>query len=63
MIKLETYKDLYEYLRYYKSDNITEWLSINWIGKDKQEVLLRLFTQLNLIDKLNGYKLFDGNFT
>jgi hypothetical protein len=55
-------KELYEFLQLYKEENIIKWLEEPWIGKDKQESLLRLFTGLELIDKLKSYDICKGNF-
>ena len=58
-----TFKDLYEFIQKYNGNNfITNWLEKPWQGKDKQESLLRLFTGLNLIDKLKNYDMCRGNF-
>ena len=59
---LYTFKDLYKFLQTYSNSNILEWLNEAWIGKDKQESLLRLFAGLGLIDKLNDFKVCNGNF-
>lgn len=57
-----TYKDLYEYLVKY-SDTIIHWLSTDvWHGKDKQEAILRLFSGLRLIQKLDSFNICKGNF-
>ena len=61
-LSIKTFKDLYLFLQNYQEDDITEWLKINWKGKDKQESLLRLFAALNLINKLNQYDICGGNF-
>ena len=58
---ITTFKQLYEFLQEYDG-NIIEWLKIQWEGKDKQESLLRLFSGLNLITKINNYKICKGNF-
>lgn len=39
-----------------------DWLEESWIGKDKQESLLRLFSKLELIEKLKDYNICNGNF-
>ena len=49
---MDTFKHLYEFLQSHEDDSIYKWLQEHWVGKDKQESLLRLFTGLNLIDKL-----------
>jgi hypothetical protein len=59
---METFKDLYEYLQVYDGDDITKWLEDRWVGKDKQESLLRLFSGLGIIDKLQPYDICKGNF-
>lgn len=57
-----TYKDLYEYLVKY-SDTIIHWISTDvWHSKDKQEAILRLFSGLQLIPKLNTFNICKGNF-
>ena len=57
-----TFKDLYEFLQLNEEDNIIKWLETPWIGKDKQESLLRLFAGLGLIDKLKSYYICKGNY-
>ena len=60
-----TFKDLYEFLQLYEENNIITWLKEeeeNWVGKDKQESLLRLFAGLGLIDKLKSYDTCKGNY-
>ncbi len=57
---MNTFKDLYEYLRSHDIDR--EWLSDNWEGKDKQESLLRIFTRLGLMSCMNEYQSCIGNF-
>jgi len=59
---METFTDLYEFLQLYKENNIVPWLQEPWVGKDKQESLLRLFAGLGLIDKLKSYDICKGNF-
>ena len=61
---IRTYIDLYNFLRDYSNtnDNIYDWLNINWLGKDKQESLLRLFGFMGLIKKLDNFYLAKGNF-
>ena len=59
---MNTFKDLYEFLQLYEDDNIITWLSQPWVGKDKQESLLRLFAGLGLVDKLEQYYICNGNF-
>lgn len=61
-IELNTLKDLYEFLQFYEEDNIITWLKEPWVGKDKQESLLRLFAGLELIDKIEQYDICKGNF-
>ena len=59
---IKSFCDLYEVIQSYEEDNIKNWLSDAWIGKDKQESLLRLFGCLGLIPNLNRYHLCKGNF-
>jgi len=59
---MKTFKDLYEFLQSYKENNIITWLEEPWVGKDKQESLLRIFSNLGLIDKLKQYDICKGNF-
>jgi len=59
---MNTFKDLYEFLQLYKEDNIITWLKEPWVGKDKQESLLRLFAGLGLIDKIKSYDICKGNY-
>ncbi len=58
---MNTYEDLYNFLKNNKID-LKSWLEEKWEGKDKQEVLLRLFGKLGLINKLNNYTVCNGNF-
>lgn len=60
--EINTFVDLYEFLQYFPSPSLLEWLNERWDGKDKQESLLRLFAGLGLIDKLNQYRMCKGNF-
>ncbi len=57
---IETYCELYDFLRKYKNNNILEWLSDSWKGKDKQKSLLRLFAELKLIEKLKQFNICEG---
>ena len=59
---MNTFKDLYVYLQNHKGANIINWLEEPWVGKEKQESLLRLFAGLGLIDKLKPYYTCKGNF-
>lgn len=59
---MKTFIELYEFLQVYDKKNIIEWLNENWKGKDKQESLLRLLGMLGMIDKLNSYEFYNGNF-
>lgn len=59
---MHTFKDLYEFLQSYEENNIIDWLKKKWLGKDKQESLLRLFAGLGLIDKLKAYDICKGNY-
>lgn len=59
---IDTFKDLYEFLQLYKENNIITWLKEPWVGKDKQESLLRLFAGLGLIDKIKSYDICKGNY-
>lgn len=59
---METFKDLYVYFQSYEKDNIITWLEEPWVGKDKQESLLRLFAGLGLIEKLKSYDICKGNY-
>ena len=60
---MKSFIDLYNYLRKSKFSNIKEWLEDEdkWVGKEKQESLLRLFASLGLISKLRDYKICSGN--
>ena len=60
--KMDTFKDLYEFLQVCPATEIISWLRIPWKSKDKQESLLRLFARLGLIHKLHKYNMCDGNF-
>ena len=59
---MDTFKDLYEFLQLYNENNIITWLKEPWVGKDKQESLLRLFAGLGLIDKIKSYDICKGNY-
>ena len=59
---MNTIKDLYEFLQLYEENNIITWLKEPWVGKDKQESLLRLFAGLGLIDKIKSYDICKGNY-
>ena len=59
---IKTFIDLYEHLRSFNSLNLLDWLKNAWVGKDKQESLLRLFSGLGLIEKLKNYDICKGNF-
>ena len=59
---IDTFKDLYEFLQLYEENNIITWLKEPWVGKDKQESLLRLFAELELIDKIKSYDICKGNY-
>ena len=59
---IRTFVDLYNFLISYNKDNILEWLKDSWVGKDKQESLLRLFSGLGLIEKLKDFDICLGNF-
>ena len=61
-INIRTFVDLYNFLISYNKDNILEWLKDSWVGKDKQESLLRLFSGLGLIEKLKDFDICLGNF-
>tara|TARA_B110001452_G_C15238291_1_gene428752 strand:+ start:213 stop:4523 length:4311 start_codon:yes stop_codon:yes gene_type:complete len=52
---------LYKLLQKYEI-NIFRWLKQSWVGKDKQESLLRLFGKLGLINKLKSYNMCKGNY-
>ena len=60
--EMKTYKDLFNFLKGYDCDDIYQWIEEPWVGKDKQECLLRLFSCLGLVEKLNKYKVCKGNF-
>ena len=59
---LDTFKDLYKFLQVHEENNIITWLQEPWVGKEKQESLLRLFAGLGLIDKLKLYDVCKGNY-
>jgi hypothetical protein len=59
---METFKELYEFIQKCEEVNIIKWLEQPWVGKDKQESLLRLFAGLRLIDKLKLYDICKGNY-
>lgn len=59
---MDTFKGLYEFLQLHEEKNIRTWLKEPWVGKDKQESLLRLFAGLGLIDKIKLYDICKGNY-
>ena len=59
---LVTFKELYSFLQSYENTNIITWLKEPWVGKDKQESVLRLFAGLKCIDELDPYTMCKGNF-
>jgi hypothetical protein len=59
---IKTFEDLYVFLQNHPDFNILKWLNDSWVGKDKQESLLRLFAGLNLINKIENYHVCNGNF-
>jgi hypothetical protein len=59
---MQTFKELYEFLRGHNEDSIIGWLKDSWDGKDKQESLLRLFAGLGLITKLQEWDICNGNY-
>ena len=61
-IQIHTFKELYNFLQSYTNKDIFSWLDVPWEGKDKLESLLRLFSGLGLIEKLNNYSRCKGNF-
>jgi len=61
MSDITTFKHLFELLKLLDQD-LTIWLNKPWKGKDKQESILRLFSKLGLIEKLNSYHICTGNF-
>ena len=59
---ISTYVDLYTFLQSFETNDIKEWLNVNWKGKDKQESLFRLFASLQCIQKINTFDICKGNF-
>jgi|APGre2960657373_1045057.scaffolds.fasta_scaffold01643_4 hypothetical protein len=59
---MNTFIDLYKFLQLYEENNILKWLEEPWVGKDKQESLLRLFAGLGLIYKIKSYDICKGNY-
>jgi len=60
--KMDTFKDLYKFIKNNEEKSIIPWLEDPWVGKDKQESLLRLFAGHQLIDKLKQFDICKGNF-
>jgi len=60
--KISSFVELYEFLQIHNEENILNWLNVPWVGKDKQESLLRLFSKLDLLSKLQNYNICNGNF-
>lgn len=59
---MNTFVDLFAYLQTAAFDNISEFLSDNWEGKEKQESLFRLFANLHLVPEFRGYHVCENNF-
>lgn len=60
---MDTFKDLYEFLQLYEEENILTWLKDPWVGKDKQESLLRLFAGLGcFLNEIKSYDICKGNY-
>lgn len=60
--ELSSFKDLFEFLQNYSDKNILDWLKQPWIGKDKQESVMRLFAYFGLLSKLTDFTMCNGNF-
>ena len=58
---METFIDLFKFLQLYEG-GIIQWLQKRWVGKDKQESLLRLFAALGLIPQLTRFHICKGNY-
>jgi hypothetical protein len=59
---MNTFFDLHAFMLSYNG-NLMDWLKNDpWEGKDKQESLLRLFSGLGCVRKLNDYNICKGNF-
>jgi hypothetical protein len=56
----QTFKELYSDIQ--TIQNIEEWLNDAWVGKDKLESCLRLFSNLGIICKLQKFNICNGNF-
>ena len=61
---MKTYKDLFVALQHLPDDqHISEWfMNDRWKGKDKQESVFRLTARLGLIEKLQDFRMCNGNF-
>lgn len=60
---MKSYKELFLFLQSSSDPHILDWLADKkWKGKDKQEVLLRLFARLGVISKLDQFHMCCGNF-
>jgi hypothetical protein len=59
---MNTFIDLYDYIRHKKNTSILSFLKKSWNGKDKQESLFRLFIYLGLNPDFHNYYVCDGNF-
>ena len=59
---MNTFADLFAYLQLTTFTHISEFLSDNWEGKEKQESLFRLFANLHLVPEFRGYHVCDNNF-
>ena len=62
MEAIKTFKDLYEILIAYNTEEFKSLLSIPPNGKDIQESCLRLFAKLKCIGELDEYNVCVGNF-
>ena len=60
---MKTFIDLYTFLcKDLRKKSFRAWLEDPWVGKDKQESLLRIFAGLGLIAKLDSYHICRGNY-
>lgn len=60
---MNTFADLFAYLQMTTFAHISEFLSDNWEGKEKQESMFRLFANLRLIHEFKEYFVCQGNFS
>ena len=64
MVSSTTYKDIFNLLQGMDGDLVQfeQWLEKKWMGKEKQETVLCIFSYLDLIPCLSNFNICVGNF-